>query len=350
MKKNKALIGLSGLLSAGMLVIWFFMLSGVDAPRVWRGFLINYLFFTSLAAGLVVWPAIVVAAYGSWMKPVEYIGRTGISFAVPSLIALVVLWTGSAHWAPWIDAPEDKQWWLNNTFLFARNVVAQIIFWVVAIWFMQKRKSKTARVAAGWLVFTYAVTFSLVGFDFVMALEPEWYSMMIGGYFFISGLYLAVAAWILLSIFLKQADIEVRHDLGKLLVAFCLVTAYLMFSHLLPIWYENMPEETIFLIPRMNLAWKGISYVLLACVYLGPLLLLLPRWTKRNRVYLSAVAAIVFVGMWIERWWLVSAVFEKYKILLGWSEIVPFLAFGGLLAAGILISLERQRNFRKTES
>jgi len=345
MMRNKTVFIISCLLSAGMFVLWFTMLAGTDAPRVWRGFLINYLFFTSLAGGMVVWPAIIIASHGDWMHPVEFISRTGFAFSVPSVIALIALWAGSPAWAPWIHASADKQWWLNNTFLFSRNLVALIVFWLVAFWFSRNRSGKKRRVAAGWLVFIYAITFSLTGFDFVMALEPEWDSMMTGGYFFISALYLAVAAWTFLSLLLGSAEAKVLHDLGKLIVAFCMLTAYLMFCHLLPIWYENMPEETIFLLPRMNLAWKKVSYALLILIYIGPLLLLLPAWTKQNRLYLASISFMVMVGMWIERWWLVSAVFEPNRILFGWGEVVPALAFLGLMTAGITYSLKRQTDF-----
>lgn len=340
MQKNKTIMVVSGLFSACMLVIWLLMLQQPDPSRAWRGLLVSYLFFTSIAAGLVVLPAIVIASYGEWMRPVEAACRPGLLFALPSMAALILLWAGSDSWAPWMGAPEEKRWWLDNTFLFVRNLAAQAVFWGMAFLFAKKSRTPQSRLFAGWLIFTYAITFSLSGFDFVMALEPEWYAMMTGGYYSISGLYLSVAAWILLSYMVAPPDVRVRHDLGKLLMAFCMLTAYLMFSHLFPIWYENLPQETSFLIPRMNLAWKKISYILLAAVYVGPVLLLLSRRSKQNKWLLLLISLMVIFGMWVERWWLVSAVFEREQVLFGWSELIPFLAFLGLMIFLTGLSLE----------
>lgn len=337
---NTAII-FSGLITICMLVAGYFILSGGDVHRIWRSILINYLFFTPATAGLVVWPAIVVASNGKWMGSLERFCRTGISFAIPSLIGLIILWKGSTEWAPWLHSEKA---WLDNTFLFTRNFIALTVFWILALLFMGYRNTGKRVVAAGWLIIMYAITFSLMGFDFVMALEPKWYSMMAGGYFFISGLYTAAAAWALLSAILeKPLKKEGLHDIGKLVLTFCMLTSYLMFSQLLPIWYENLPDETIFLIARMNFAWKGIGYLLLGIIYLGPVIILLSRELKRNPVLMTWVSLIILAGMWIERWWLVSAVFEKHQVLFGWYEIIPAIVFAGLTSAGVLVALKYLR-------
>ena len=109
-----------------------------------------------------------------------------------------------------------------------------------------------------------------------------------------------------------------------------MLTAYMMFSQLFVIWYENMPDETQFLAPRMNWVtnWPAVSIALLAVVYLGPLVLLLPRRAKRTRAYVGAVSGLVLAAMWVERWWLVMPSLGK-PLGFGLSEIaglVPLLA------------------------
>jgi hypothetical protein len=332
-----ATVVISGLVSVIMIVIGYLMVSGENGQRIWHALLINYLFFTSAAAGMIVWPAIVIVSNGKWMGSLEKVCWTGISFSVPSIVSLVVLWIGSKDWAPWIGMVHQKAW-LNNTFLFTRNLSLLIVFWIIAFFFLRNRYKKNNIIIAGWLIFVYAITFSMTGFDFVMSLEPEWYSMMAGGYFFISGLYIASAAWAFLSVILAEpVNKSSLHDIGKLMMTFCMLTSYLMFSQLLPIWYENLPEETVFLIPRINLTWKPISFLLLGLVYLGPVLLLLNRWVKQNTISMGAISLLILIGMWIERWWLVSAVFEKDKILFGWEEIVPTIVFAGLMMTGIML-------------
>lgn len=334
--KIKTSIAGSIILSTLFFVLWRMMFSGENDERLWHSFLINFLFFTSLAGGLAVWPAIVVSTYGHWMKSAERFCRVGLAFSFPSVIALVILWIGSESWVPWLHTKTDMLW-LNNTFLFTRNLAALIVFWILAFLFVANRHSEKERVYARWFVLAYAFSFSLLGFDFVMALQPKWYSMMTGGYFFISAVYIAIAGWALMAALANERK-DILHDLGKLTIAFCMFTSYLMFSHLFPIWYENNPHEVLFLVPRMNFDWKWISYLLLLMVYLGPIALLLPARMKRNRIALASVSLMIVAGMWIERWWLVSAVFSQKQIIFGWEEIVPLIAFLFLFLAGILVS------------
>ena len=161
------------------------------------------------------------------------------------------------------------------------------------------------------LIAVYCIVFTLFSFDFVMALLPEWRSGIFGAYFFISSLYLAIVLWTLLAVLQKQ-PVEVRHDLGKLVLAFSVLTTSLLYMQLLTIWYENFPEETSYLIQRMHFAdWKVVSWFLVLIVYLGPLGMLLTEWSKKNRFYLGAVSGLLLVGLWIERWWMVAPTFSR---------------------------------------
>jgi hypothetical protein len=321
-----------GLALAGA-VCWAFLLQTGDHERAWRSLLVNFLFFTSLAGGLVTWPALVRTCNGTWHLRVERLAAAGLGFAIPSLLALVLLWMGSPWWAPWYRVRLHQGLWLNNSFLFARDLAALICFWGLA-WYYQRSREKGGLPGALLLV-VYSLVFSLLGFDLVMALDPQWFSNLAGGYFFMSGLYIGITAWCLLAARDPGAGPDQRHDLGKLMVAFSLMTTYLMFAHLLPFWYENLPHEIRFLVPRLNFQpWNAVSYLLLAVVYLGPLVLLLLESAKRSRRVLGSVSLLVLVGMWLERWWLVVPNFET-TLRLGLSELSLAAAFLGLLGFGM---------------
>jgi hypothetical protein len=276
----------------------------------WRAILINFLYFTPLAGGLVVWPAVVQASHGRWSGQLDRVALAAWTFAPVTLILLAVLWLGQAQWAPWgRDGQKLTQGvWLSPNFLFARDLWALAIFWATAIAYVRRRQvSRPGKLAVG-LVIIYCLTFSLLGFDLVMALDPRWYSTLFGGYFFISGMYMAAAAWAVASIFsgLESGPTR-RHDLGKLIVAFSLLTAYMMYSQLLPIWYENLPAETRFVIPRLQEGyWPYVGMGLLLTVYVGPLALLLTIRAKRTAATLTPVALLVLAAMWFERWYLVA--------------------------------------------
>ena len=322
-------------LALGGVLLWLFLLNGADGVRAWRSLLINFLFFTSLSGGLVVWLAVVGTCKGRWHINLERAAAAGIAFSIPSVIALIVLWVGSPGWSPWYQVHHHQGAWLDNAFLFGRDLAALIIFWGLAAFYLLKLRKDAVCVSGPILVLVYCLVFSLLGFDLVMALDPHWYSNLAGGYYFISGLYIGMTCWALLASAQGEARADQLHDMGKLMVAFSLMTTYLMYAHLLPFWYENLPHEVRFLVPRMhNEPWLAVSYLLLCLVYFGPLVLLLTERSKRNRWSLGTISSLVLTGMWLERWWLVAPTFDPLARL-GLSEISLGLAFIGILGLGM---------------
>lgn len=318
--------------------IWLVTVNGAESGRAWRSLLVNFLFFTSLAGGLVVWPPLVRTCNGRWHLGVEKLAMSGTAFAAPSILALALLWTGSRSWAPWPGARYHQGVWLHSSFLFGRDLAALLAFWGLAVYYLRERRRGRGERCGTMLVLAYCLVFSLLGFDLVMALDPHFYSNLAGGYFFISGLYIAMTFWALLASLQGDAEPDQRHDLGKLMVGFSLMTTYLMYAQLLPFWYENLPGEIRFLVPRMhNRHWRFVSYLLLSLVYFGPLLLLITERSKRMRWSLGGVSLLVLCGMWLERWWLVAPTFDPL-VRLGLAEFSLALAFSGLLGLGMLLS------------
>ena len=316
-------------------IVWTLAVNGPDGQRAWRLLLVNFIFFTSFSAGLVVWPAIVGACNGRWHKRLERVASAGIVFSIPSLLVLILLWIGSPSWSPWYGVTHHQGVWLNNSFLFGRDLGGLLLFWVLAALYLKARRTGKARVKGTFLVLVYCLVFSLLGFDLVMALDPEWFSTMAGGYFFISGLYIAMSGWAFLATWHPGVSADQRHDLGKLMVGFSIMTTYMMYAHLLPFWYGNLPEEVRFVIPRIRSgSWKFVTYGLLGLVYLGPLVLLLLERVKRNRWSLGGISLLILLGLWVERWWLVTPTFQP-EIRFGLLEIGSLAGFIGLMALGM---------------
>jgi hypothetical protein len=320
------------------LLMWVGVALWGDTRRAWAVLLVDFLFLSSLAAGLVVWPAIVVVSRGRWMGSTGRTALAGVVLLPVCVVILLVLAAGGTAWAPWLKHDAENNLWLRPSFLFTRDVVALVVFSGLAFWFVaaMKRADPPRRLAA-WLIFAYSLVFSLLGFDLAMALDPHWCSALFGVYFFISGLYVAVAAWAVLTVVAHPgATPDQLDDQARLIMTFSLLTTYMMYSQLFPIWYENLPHETRFLVPRMNPVadWPAISAILLATIYLGPLVLFLPRRARRTSAYVGGVAALVLAGMWIERWWLVMPSLGK-PLEFGLSEIAGILA---LLAGGLLFA------------
>lgn len=293
--------------------VWLLYALRLDPPHAYRALLVNFIYFAPMACGMVVWPAVVMISQGRWMGAIERTALAGVAMGPVTILMFALLAMGASNWATWLYEPTHNQAWLNWPSFFVRDGGALLAVWVLAWLYVRARKAgKLPGVLAALLVLAYGAAFSLVGFDMVMALDPSWCSALFGGYFFMSGMYAAVAAWTLCSLIAhRPLDSGKKHDLGKLLMAFGLITTYLMYSQLLPIWYADLPHEVSFVLPRLRVTqWSSVSAVLLAVIYLGPLVLLLTTWSKRNAAYLGGVAGLVLCGLWVERWWLVTPATE----------------------------------------
>jgi hypothetical protein len=324
------------LIAAG-LAVWIGYATGNDPARAWRALLINFIFFTPLAAGMVVWPALLAAARAEWLAPVRRPALAAVAFAPVSIAAFAVLWYGRSHWARWLSMPDlPNAAWLDPTLLFSRDAVALLALWVMAaVYVLGIARWKTKKFPA-YLVVAYALVFTLLAFDMVMALDPHWFSALFGGYFFVSGMYAAVTAWTLAVLLGRPLPEKDRlHDLSKLLVAFSLLMTYMMYSQLIVVWYEQLPDEVTFIIPRLTLApWRWVSAVLLGTIYLGPLVLLLTVRAKRSPRFLGAVCMLVLASLWMERWWLVTPT-SGGALEFGLEEVSITVAFAAAFALAV---------------
>ena len=197
---------------------------------------------------------------------------------------------------------------------------------------------------------TYAFVLSLVAFDLIMSLDPDWYSTLFGGYYFVGSFYSGIVALYLLSLVLgKRPELKEWlhprqfHDMGKLVMAFTLFTGYLFYAQFFVIWYANIPEETHYLIRRFRLApWEQLGWLVLAMILFFPLFVLLSRRVKTRRPAMIALCLIVLAGMWLERFILVvPSVWKGAGIPLGALEALITAGFLGLVLISVGFFLSR---------
>ena len=112
----------------------------------------------------------------------------------------------------------------------------------------------------------FAVTITFAAFDWIMSLTPHWYSTIFGVYYFAGAVVGFLAAVILALITLQKTGhltstvtLEHYHELGKLLFAFIVFWGYIAFSQYMLIWYANIPEETVWYLPRQKAEWITVS-------------------------------------------------------------------------------------------
>ena len=158
----------------------------------------------------------------------------------------------------------------------------------------------------------YAIVLTLVAFDGIMALQPHWFSNLLGGFFFMGSFLGAHMLLALMMIYgashLGVADLvspKQRHDLGKLCFGFTVFWTYLMWAQFLVIWYGNLPEETGFVFARLWGHWLPVGKAVFIGMFLVPFFGLLGVAPKKTRATLGFFAVVSLVALWLERYLLV---------------------------------------------
>lgn len=346
--------GCAALLVAGAIAFSVALTRGA-ALRAWEAFLVNLLFWIGIAQGGVVVSASLYLTQARWGGASLYRLAEGFAGFLPlGFLLFWLLLPGRELIFPWILHPlPEKAAWLNVPFLFERDGAGLLALTALSLWFVHSSRSGAAvhwaetsadidpppaviRRLAPTVIIVYAVVYSLLAFDLVMSLSPVWYSTLFGAYFFAGGYWSALAAMgVLASAGWRPAPrnavhAESLHDIGKLVFAFSIFWAYLLWSQYLPIWYADLPEETFFLVRRIHrLPWGVLAWVALVLIWVSPFTVLLGRKGKRTPAILGAVCACGLIGMWLERYVLVVPSLSPSGIPFGWVESLVTLGFLG---------------------
>jgi hypothetical protein len=359
------------------------LMGGEHADRAWQLFHVNWLFFTSLSGGSLALVAVHKLANAKWSGVIIRLAAANLFFTVVSILGLVAIFT--VGYQPVFGHMQEqlhtlspgKALWLSHGFMFGRLLVGLLVLYGIG-WALIRADmvpdmhlalgsvgddrraryeqltqgfdgSDGARAAqhakinrlAGFFIPVYAVVFTLVAFDGIMALQPHWYSNLLGGFFFMGAFLGAHMLLVLLMIYGRRhlgiADLvspKQRHDLGKLCFGFTVFWAYLMWSQFLVIWYGNMPEETGFVFARLWGPWMPIGRWVLLGMFVIPFWGLLFVVAKKTPFTLGLFATVSLVSLWIERYLLVlPTVTPMPGPVFGLPELGPTLLLGGLFLA-----------------
>jgi Ni/Fe-hydrogenase subunit HybB-like protein len=349
-------------------------LMGDDPGRAWRMFHVNFLFFTGVSLGAIVFAATQKITKGVWSGPIIRFAEAAVAFLPVSVVLFLVLFLGRYELFPWIEHPTPARGnWLTVSWVFWRDLVALLALVVVAgafVYYDLKpdvaqlkehvsgwRQRLYERLAGGYrgtadelerierrlsllapvLCLLYAYLFSLLAFDLVMSLAPYWLSNLFGAFFFMGALLTGLTMLGLMMVYwrrrLQMRDVIGRqqfHDLGKLVFGLSVFWAYLVFSQVLVIWYGNLREETSFLFYRLWADWRPVS------VLVGLMVFLIPFWgliwvkSKVTAFTFSLFLLISFLGVWLERYLLVQPSLTEQPPVFGLPEYGISLGFLGL--------------------
>lgn len=332
--------------------------------RTWLNLLLLSYYLLGLALAGAVWVTLQYVSGAHWSTALRRVPEAMTSllpFAALGILAILVLkpslypWTSGLHAE---GAVGFKQAWLSLPFFRLRAMV-YLLGWMIFIWAILRtsrrqdadgelRHTRTnTRLAAGFLVF-FAVTFCLASFDWIMSLEPEWYSTIFGFYNF-AGLFVSgLAALSLLLVWLQRhsamRDVITQqhlHDVGKLMFSFSTFWAYLWFSQYMLIWYANLPEETIYYVRRLHGFWQPLFILNLVLNWVAPFFALLPRLNKQRVGVLVRVSIVLLVGRWLDLYLMIAPPFSLDRPRIGVWEIGLAAGLVGVFGLALISALRK---------
>jgi hypothetical protein len=377
--KYELFLGVGGGLAVLGLILFLMSLGGGDAPRAWQLFHVNWLYFTGLAGGSIAFVAVQKITNAKWSGLVIRFAEASVAFLPLSLLGLVLTFTLGYHavYGPMETATHgmqhSKEVWLSWPFMFGRLAVGlTVLYWVgwrliradlipdmlatravagpgrrglFERWTRDYDGTPPAAAAldqrlhrlAPTYAVLYAIVFSMVAFDGIMALQPHWFSNLLGGFYFMGSFLGAHMLLALVSIYgaahLGISDLvspKQRHDLGKLCFGFTVFWTYLMWAQFLVIWYGNLPEETGFVFARLWGEWRPVGVAVGVGMFIIPFFGLLGVAPKKIRVTMAFFATVSLLALWLERYLLVMpSVSPLPGPVFGLPEAGPTLLFLG---------------------
>lgn len=295
------------------------------------------------------------------------------AFLLPGMIAMLALVPFMGQLYPWASGHDPggheghllhhKAPWLNVPF-FAVRIVLLFGIWMAFRHFMlrasramdtpgpgaESARRRMAGIGAAFLV-TFAITFSVAAFDWLMSLEPTWFSTIFAAMHFAGAFLGGLAMAILLLALLhrlghlrKIVNRNHYHTLAQWTFAMSCFWAYLWFCQMMLIWYSNIPEETQHYLLRSSGGWWALTFVINPALNFAlPFLFLLPRPAKRNRGLLVRVALVILVGRWVDMAVAALVVVSPSglggSVGAGWIEAGILAGFAGVFVLVVLRAL-----------
>lgn len=333
----------------------------LSPTRTWINLLVDNFYFISLSLFGGFFLALISVTNSSFGAPYKRILEAMTAFLPYGLVLMALLiFFGSHHLYIWTHSDvvlkdeilKGKSSFLNLPFFSIRTLI-YFGFWIVftKLFVLRSREQDHSRnpieitqslvkYSAIFLV-VFALTYCLASFDWIMSLEPHWYSTVFGIYCF-SSMFVIGVAFVSVAVISLQSHGYLKnffgenqyHDLSKLLFGFTTFFAYIWFCQYLLIWYANISEEAEYYVLREHYGWDWLFWLSIILNWVIPFIILMPRNVKRNTGILWRIALLVLVGQWLNIFILVAPkVYEHLGIVnpqIGWQEIGLALLYVGI--------------------
>jgi len=318
-----------------------------DLTQFLQSYLMAYMFCLGATLGCLALGMVHQLSGGAWgvvlRRPIGAAART-----LPIMTALFLpIALGMGRLYPWTDAAlvakdevlQHKLLYLNVPFFLVRAAFYFLVWngisHFLSAWSLEQDQTGERRLsrrmqtlsAAGLL--GYGLTITFASFDWLMSLDPHWYST-IYGVLIIGGQGLTAIAFLIVVIswLSRREPLDALivpshfHDAGNLMLAFVMLWAYFSFSQYLIIWSGDLPHEIAWYQDRLQTGWRGIGALLVLAHFAVPFLVLLSRRVKRSGAILAQVAIGLLVARLVDLFWLIAPEFHTHGLSVSWLDIL----------------------------
>lgn len=336
------------------LVSWLALAAGyaLDPRQFHFSYLVAFAFFASVSLGALFFVMMQHLTGSAWSVTVRRLMENMMRTVPLAFLLVLPVFAGIHSLYEWshAEAAKDpilsaKLGYLNEKWFMLRALIAIALWSVFALrlYAISRRQDESGAIehtktAAKWSApgtVALFLTASMAAFDWVMSLDPHWFSTMYGVYFLAGGavgfmaILIAVALGLRSAGYLRQSIREEHyHDLGKWLFALTTFWAYVAFSQYMLIWYANLPEETFWFHKRMQGSWAAFGPILAIGHFILPFFTLLPRSNKRNLKLLGFFAGWMTLMHFCDLYWQIMPVLHAQGVALHWMDAAAWLAAG----------------------
>lgn len=324
-------------------------------------------FFMMISLGVLAFYGIQYAAQAGWSPVLFRVMEAITYYLLPGalIVLAIALWAGD-HIFIWMDPEvvahdkliQAKSGWLDKTW-FAIRALVYIAGWSLYRFFSRKFSlaqdiaaagdnsnfKKNFRISAGFLVF-FIYTESMMSWDWIMSVDPHWFSTLFGWYVFASMFVSGITVIALISIYLKSKGLLAfvndshLHDLAKFMFAISVFWTYLWFSQFMLIWYANIPEEVTYFITRIE-DYTLPFFGMLALNFIFPFLVLMNSDYKRVPWFIVMAGIVILFGHYVDVFNMIMPATVGDRWYIGIPELSALLLFLGLFMFVVFYALSK---------
>jgi hypothetical protein len=347
--QQRLLIG--GAVGAVISALGFFL----NSRQFFQSYLIAYMLWLGVTLGCLALGMVHQLSGGAWgvliRRPIGAAARvlpvmTALFLPIALGVMRIYPWT-NADLVAHDEALQHKHLYLNVPFFLVRAAIYFLTWnalsYFLNAWSLEQDRTGNPQIArrmqmlSGGGLVAYGLTITFASFDWLMSLEPHWYSTIYGA-LIIGGQGLSALAFLIIAlVWLSRRPPLDRivlpahfHDLGNLMLAFVMLWAYFSFSQYLIIWSGNLPAEIAWYLHRLQTGWRPIAVALIVFHFCVPFVVLLSRRIKRHGELLLRVAVAILVIRVIDLFWLIGPEFHPDGIAVSWMDVVLPLTVGAI--------------------